>query len=199
MSRSCDPLDADGTPAVGASASAPPAAPRPAAKGAPLAVVIMGVSGCGKTSVGEALARRLGARFVDADDFHPPANVEKMRRGTPLDDTDRAPWLARLNAVLRHAVARGEPVVLACSALKARYRAALAERLPALRIVHLAASFELISARLADRQHRYMPPSLLASQFEALEPPEDAITVEVDGSVEAIADAAERGLRPVQS
>ena len=101
--------------------------------------------------------------------------------------------------MLRHAVARGEPVVLACSALKARYRAALAERLPALRIVHLAGSFELISARLADRQHRYMPPSLLASQFEALEPPEDAITVEVDGSVEAIADAAERGLRPVQS
>jgi len=208
VSRSCDPRDGDGTAAAGAAASVSPQVPIPAGHApvdageahearpdAPLAVVVMGVSGCGKTSVGEALAQRLGARFVDADDFHPPANVEKMRRGTPLDDTDRAPWLARLNAVLRHSVAKGDPVVLACSALKARYRTALGERLPGLRIVHLAGSFELISARLATRQHRYMPPSLLASQFEALEAPDDAVTVDVDASVEAIAEAAARGLR----
>jgi gluconokinase len=193
VSRSCDPRDA--ADPGGARAPAPVGVGEAAVRGAgaPLAVVVMGVSGCGKTSVGEALARRLGARFVDADDFHPPANVEKMRAGTPLDDTDRAPWLARLNAVMRHSVAKGEPVVLACSALKARYRAALAERLPGLRVVHLAGTFELISTRLAQRQHRYMPASLLASQFEALEAPQDAVTVDVDAPVEALAEGAARG------
>lgn len=163
---------------------------------APIAVVVMGVSGCGKTSVGQALAARLGARFVDADDYHPPANVEKMRAGVPLDDADRAPWLARLNAVLRHSVARGESVVLACSALKRRYRDALAERLRGgLRVVHLSGSRELIASRIAARRHRYMPASLLASQFDALEPPRDAVVVDVGGSVEEVAAAAERGLR----
>lgn len=186
MSRVCDPGDATGDDAARAIATA---------SGAPLAVVVMGVQGCGKTSVGQALARRLGARFVDADDFHPPANVEKMRAGTPLDDTDRAPWLARLNAVLRHSVAKGEPVVLACSALKARYRATLAERLPTLRVVHLSGSYELIAARLAQRQHRYMPPGLLRSQFDALEPPAEAIVVDVDAPVDAIVETAARALR----
>lgn len=161
---------------------------------APRAVVVMGVSGCGKTSVGRALAQRLGARFVDGDDFHPPANVEKMRTGVPLDDTDRAPWLARLNAVLRHAIARDEPVVLACSALRQRYRDALADRLPGVRFVHLSGSPELIAARLAQRRHRYMPASLLASQFAALEPPSDAVVVDVGDGVEAIAEAAARAL-----
>jgi gluconokinase len=161
---------------------------------APRAVVVMGVSGCGKTSVGRALAQRLGARFVDGDDFHPPANVEKMRAGVPLDDVDRAPWLARLNAVLRHATARDEPVVLACSALRQRYRDALADRLPGVRFVHLSGSPELIAARLAQRRHRYMPASLLASQFAALEPPSDAVVVDVGGGVEAIAEAAARAL-----
>jgi gluconokinase len=161
---------------------------------APRAVVVMGVSGCGKTSVGRALAQRLGARFIDGDDFHPPANVEKMRAGVPLDDVDRAPWLARLNAVLRHATARDEPVVLACSALRQRYRDALADRLPGVRFVHLSGSPELIAARLAQRRHRYMPASLLASQFAALEPPSDAVVVDVGGGVEAIAEAAARAL-----
>jgi gluconokinase len=150
------------------------------------ALLLMGVSGCGKTTVGEALARELGWRFVDADDHHPPANVEKMRAGRPLDDTDRAPWLARLNALLRHSAARGEPVVLACSALKARYRAQLADRLPGLRIAHLSGSQALIEARLADRQHRYMPASLLASQFAALEAPQDAWGVEISDAPAAL-------------
>jgi gluconokinase len=155
----------------------------------------MGVSGCGKSSVGEALARRLGARFVDADHHHPPANVEKMRLGIPLDDADRAPWLARLNAVLRHAVARGEPVVLACSALRQRYRDTLSERLPDLRFVHLSGSYALIAGRLAQRRHEYMPPTLLRSQFEALEPPVDAVVIDIDAPVEALVEAAARALR----
>ena len=165
--------------------------------GTPLAVVVMGVSGCGKSSVGQALAPRLQARFVDADDFHPPANVAKMRAGVPLDDADRAPWLARLNAVLRHAVARREPVVLACSALRQRHRDALADRLPSVRFVHLSGRFETIAARLEARRHRYMPASLLRSQFDTLEPPADAITVDLeDGAgVEAIAHAVARSLR----
>lgn len=160
----------------------------------PHAVVVMGVSGCGKSSVGEALARRLGARFVDADDFHPPANVDKMRRGIPLDDDDRAPWLARLNALLRDAVAQDESVVLACSALRQRYRDALADRLPALRVVHLSGSPALIAERLAARRHRYMPASLLQSQFDALEPPADAVIVDVAGTIDQIVDAATKAL-----
>lgn len=158
--------------------------------GAPLAVVVMGVSGCGKTVVGQALAERLGARFVDADDFHPPANVEKMRGGVPLTDADRSPWLERLNALLRHAGARGEPVVLACSALRQMYRDALSDRLPSLRFVHLSGSQSLIEQRLAARQHRYMPASLLASQFQLLEAPQGAIVLDIDRPVRALVDAA---------
>ncbi len=168
---------------------------REPAAGAPRAVVVMGVSGCGKTAVGQALAERLGARFVDADDFHPPANVEKMRAGFALDDADRAPWLARLNAVMRHALARGDSVVLACSALRQRYRDALAERLPGLCVVHLSGSYELIASRVAARRHRYMPASLLASQFDALEPPHDAIVVDVTPALDEVVEAVDRALR----
>jgi len=154
-------------------------------------LVLMGVSGSGKTEVGTALARRLGWRFVDGDDFHPPANVAKMAAGRPLDDDDRAPWLARLNAVLRHSRAKDEAVILACSALKARYRQALADRLPGLAFAHLNGSEALIATRLAQRQHRYMPATLLRSQFEALETPRDAWSIDIDqplaGVVETLA------------
>ena len=160
----------------------------------PLAVVVMGVSGCGKTAVGSRLAQRLGARFIDADDLHPPANVEKMRAGIPLDDADRAPWLRLLNARLREVTAAGEPVVLACSALKQRYRDTLAAGVPGLRFVHLAGSRELIAARLAARQHRYMPTTLLDSQFATLEPPAEAIVVDVALPLEAAVEAAMRAL-----
>ena len=160
----------------------------------PRTVVVMGVSGCGKTTVGLALARRLGSRFVDADDWHPAASVAKMRAGVALDDADRAPWLARLNAVLRHAAARGQPVVLACSALRAHYRVALAERLPDVRFVFLHGTFETIARRVAAREHRYMPASLLQSQFAALEPPADAIALDIDAPVAAIVNAARRAL-----
>lgn len=159
-----------------------------------LALVVMGVSGCGKTAVGSLLAQRLGARFVDADDLHPPANVEKMRAGIPLDDADRAGWLQRLNAELRECAAAGEPVVLACSALKQRYRDALAAGVPGLRFVHLVGSREVIAARLAGRQHRYMPATLLDSQFATLEPPADAIVIDVAQPLAAVVDAAARAL-----
>jgi len=152
---------------------------RAAQPGPPSSLVVMGVSGCGKSAVGAALASRLGWRFADGDDFHPPANVAKMRTGVALDDADRAPWLDRLNALLRHSAAKREPLVLACSALKQRYRDALAARVPGLRFVFLDGDAGLIAQRLAQRQHRYMPASLLRSQFDALEPPADAIRVDV--------------------
>ncbi len=104
-------------------------------------VVLMGVSGSGKTTIGRALAQRLGWRFRDADDYHPPANVEKMRAGRPLDDHDRAPWLDRLNALLRHDLAKGHPVVLACSALRQRYRDRLSAKVPGVLVVHLSGSY----------------------------------------------------------
>ena len=193
MSRACDPGEASAQAPTAAAAAGATAGDRPAP--APRAILVMGVSGCGKTSVGQALAARLGARFVDADDFHPPVNVEKMRAGVPLDDADRAPWLARLNAVMRHALARGDSVVLGCSALRQRYRDALAERLPGLRVVHLSGPYELIASRVAARSHRYMPASLLASQFDALEPPHDAVVVDVAPALEAVVEAAHRALR----
>jgi len=134
----------------------------------------MGVAGCGKSTVGALLAARLGAEFLDADDFHQPENVAKMAADMPLSDEDRAPWLERLNAELR----RRRHVVLACSALKASYRGKLGEGV-ACRFVHLRGTPELIGARLAARRHRYMPASLLESQFAALEPPADAVEIDV--------------------
>lgn len=157
-------------------------------------VVVMGVTGAGKTTVGRLLAAARGAGFLDADDYHPPENVAKMRAGTSLDDADRQPWLERLNALLRERAARGASVVLACSALKAAYRATLLAGLPAARVVFLRGSREVIAARLAARRGHYMNPALLESQFAALEPPEEAIVVEVGGTPEAIVAAIRRSL-----
>ncbi len=158
-------------------------------------VVLMGVSGSGKTTIGEALARRLGWRYVDADDFHPPANVEKMRAGIPLQDADRWPWLDAMNAMLREREAAGSDVVLGCSALKQAYRERLAAGCSTVRWVHLQGSFELIQSRLQGRQHRYMPASLLQSQFATLEAPADALTVDIDAPVEALVDRLAGELR----
>ncbi len=140
----------------------------------------MGVSGCGKTTVGRALAEGLNASFLDADDFHPAANVEKMRTGTPLNDEDRAPWLATLNRELRKRSERGERVVLACSALKLRYRQAITAQLTHVDWIFLEGSFEVITERMRARASHYMPESLLRSQFEALERPDSAICISIE-------------------
>lgn len=139
-------------------------------------VVVMGVSGVGKTAIGSALAARLGVEFLDGDDWHPSSNVKKMAAGEALTDEDRWPWLDRLNAELR---ARGESAVLACSALKQSYRERLTRGLGRFELVFLYGSFELIRERIAARKHRYMPAALLESQFAALEPPAHAIAIDV--------------------
>lgn len=154
-------------------------------------VVVMGVSGAGKSTIGRRLAERLGVPFLDADEFHPPENVAKMASGTPLSDADRAPWLERLNARLR----RETSAVLACSALKAAYRDILSRGLPDCRFVHLRGSIDLIRTRLEARSHRYMPASLLESQFATLEPPAEAIEVDVEQMPEACVEQILAALR----
>lgn len=134
-------------------------------------LVVMGVSGTGKTSVGQALAGQLGMTFVEGDSLHPPANIAKMSAGTPLDDHDRRPWLDSLGVLLASHHADGVSTVLTCSALKRSYRDLLRARVPAGSVifVHLAAPFDVLRARMESRKH-FMPASLLQSQFDALEP-----------------------------
>jgi len=152
-------------------------------------LVLMGVTGSGKTTVGEALARRFGWTFLDADDFHPPANIAKMRAGIALGDADRWPWLDALNARLRECADSGANAILACSALKGSYRERIATGLADIHWVHLAGSFEQIDARLQQRHGHYMAPSLLRSQFDTLEPPDGALVLDVAATPEALADA----------
>lgn len=157
-------------------------------------VIVMGVSGSGKTTVGEKLAAKLGWRYFDADDFHPPANVEKMRSGTPLHDEDRWPWLQALNDLLKQHAARGENVVLGCSALKHIYREGMSDHVPDVKWVYLKGDFDLIQSRLQARQHRYMPMSLLESQFATLEEPKDAIVVDIHPDPDEICENIVRAL-----
>jgi gluconokinase len=145
-------------------------------------LVVMGVSGCGKTTLGRALAVAVDAVFLDADDFHSAQNVEKMRAGIPLSDNDRIPWLATLNVEMKRRLARGESVVLACSALKQSYRDAIAAAITRVDWVFLDGPYEVIAERIRVRSAvtgHYMPADLLRSQFDALEPPQNAITVTV--------------------
>jgi gluconokinase len=147
-------------------------------------VVVMGVSGSGKTTVGGALAGMLGWEFLDADEFHPPANVAKMAAGTPLEDEDRSPWLERLNRELLAREAGGKSAVLACSALKEAYREKLMCGLNEAQLVYLRGTIGAIRQRMATRKHRYMPASLLESQFATLEPPKKALEVDAQLTVE---------------
>ena len=151
-------------------------------------VLVMGVSGSGKTTIGERVAQRLGWRYIEGDDYHPRKNVEKMAAGVPLDDADREPWLKTLNAVLR----KEEDAVIGCSALKERYRATLFEGVRDYRIAYLHGSRELLARRVAARRHRYMPASLLDSQLAALEPPREAIAVDVSAGVDECVEAIVR-------
>ncbi len=154
-------------------------------------VVVMGVSGSGKTTIGKLLAGRLACEFIEGDDFHPPANVAKMAAGTPLTDEDRWPWLKRLNEEVRNRKA----AVLACSALKQSYRDFLLQGVSGSSLVFLNGSEDLLKSRLQSRRHRYMPPSLLESQFAALEPPRDAIEINVQESVQYCVEAVAVQLR----
>jgi len=160
-----------------------------------MVLVLMGVSGSGKTTVGKALAADLGWAFVEADDFHPAANVEKMAGGVALDDDDRRPWLQALRERVDLACGRCEDAVLACSALKQDYRDQLERGSPGcIRFVYLTGTEELIRGRLEGREGHFMDPALLHSQFEALEPPEGAIQVDVAPAPEVIASDIRRRL-----
>lgn len=141
-------------------------------------LVVMGVSGCGKTTLGQMLAGKLGWEFLEGDALHPASNIEKMSAGVPLGDDDRAPWLAAVRAGIEAATARGASVVAACSALKASYRRVLAPDPGDSRFVHPHGDFELMRGRLADRSGHYMKESLLRSQFDALEAPAEALTLD---------------------
>jgi gluconokinase len=155
----------------------------------PAAIVVMGVSGSGKTEIGRLLAERLGWCFRDADEFHPPENVAKMRAGIPLDDADREPWLATLAAVLEEAITAGTPLVLACSALKRGHRTRLGLPRGHVRLVHLDGSPDVIKKRIEQRAGHFMPATLLDSQLAALErpgPDENAIVVDVSPEPDAI-------------
>lgn len=160
-------------------------------------VIIMGVSGCGKSTVGRAFADTTGFAFLDADDFHPASNIEKMKRGQPLTDEDRQPWLQALVDCLDRSCQAGENIVLACSALKNRYRDKLSSGVATPRYVFLEGSVALIEARLRMREGHFMPGGLLKSQFEALEVPEEAECVSIDQPVDAIVREIDRRLWPV--
>jgi gluconokinase len=155
-------------------------------------IVVMGVSGSGKSTVGALLATRLRIPFIDGDDLHSAVNKQKMAAGIPLDDADRAPWLDTIAAALARA-----PAVIACSALKRRYRDRLREAAPDSNFVYLAGSPTLLRQRISVRAHRFMPPELLESQLTTLEPPsadENALTIDIQLSPEEIVDRAARWL-----
>ena len=144
-----------------------------------MVLIIMGVTGSGKTTVGMQLAGTLGWPFHDADDFHPPANKAKMNAGIPLTDEDRWPWLRALRAVIEQSLAQGTSAVVTCSALKRAYRAVLSDGLDGVKYIHLTGDKAVVAARLADRRGHFMNPALLESQVSTLEPPLDALDVDV--------------------
>jgi carbohydrate kinase (thermoresistant glucokinase family) len=151
-----------------------------------MVLILMGPTGCGKTTVGRLLARRLGWPFLDGDDFHPAANVAKMHSGIPLDDSDRHPWLLALQKEIERRNKAGQSAILACSALKQTYRELLGVDQKTVKTVYLRGSFELLQERLGNRRDHFMPPELLRSQLETLELPEGGLVVDIDDPPETI-------------
>jgi gluconokinase len=168
----------------------------------PHALIVMGVSGSGKTTIGEMLAARIGWRYEDADTFHPASNVAKMSAGQPLTDEDRWPWLRAIADEIDRASAAGERMVIGCSALRRTYRDVLVHGRRDIRIVYLDGTQDLIADRLGQRKGHFMPPELLTSQFGTLEPPtpdEHAVTVSIDAPVETVVDNILRQLKLSQA
>ena len=170
----------------------------PAILAHPMILVVMGVSGAGKTTVAERLATALHYQFLEGDALHPAANIAKMHNGKPLDDADRRPWLERVAAAIDAWRAAGQGGVITCSALKRRYRDVIIGQRPGVRLVYLEGSRELLRSRLAARKAHFMPAALLDSQLDDLEPPgaeESPITVDVTGEPDKIAGEILRQLR----
>ena len=164
----------------------------------PCALVVMGVSGSGKSTIADALAKRLNWRFEDGDGFHPASNVAKMSAGHPLTDEDRWPWLQAIADEIDRVCGKGDRAVVACSALKRAYRNVLVHGRDDVRIVFLDGTEALVASRLAARRGHFMPPGLLASQFKTLEPPtpdEQPVAVSIDATVDAIVDNIIRQLK----
>ena len=159
-----------------------------------MVIMLMGVSGSGKTRVGSLLAQQLGWEFADADDYHPAANVDKMRSGIPLTDSDRAPWLDALHCLIADWILKSRNAVLACSALKQAYREKLQVDAQ-VRVLYLKASAELLARRLLDRRGHYMKKEMLESQLATLEEPGDAVVVDASGTPEEIVQEIRRQLR----
>lgn len=159
-------------------------------------LVLMGVSGCGKTTIGEKLSQRLACEYLDADSFHSQANIDKMHRGIPLDDDDRAPWLAAIRQEIDACHRDGRTHVFGCSALRQRYRDVLSNqgRDASVVFVYLEGSYELIRGRLASRTDHFFDAALLRSQFDALEVPVDALAVDIDQPIDSIVDEVLRRL-----
>jgi gluconokinase len=166
------------------------------------AIIVMGVSGSGKSSIGEALAERLGIAFIEGDALHPAANVEKMSKGIPLTDEDRWPWLDRIGTEIAESLARGRGVVASCSALKCVYRERLRKAAGGhLHFVYLDGSKELLSRRMGERKGHFMPASLLESQLKTLEVPTGepgVVTVGIDDTIDGIAKAAVASLNAIR-
>ncbi len=162
-----------------------------------MVIVLMGVTGSGKTTIGKQLAAKLAWRYVDADDFHPPANIEKMTAGKSLNDADRLPWLETLRNLVRESLELNENTVLACSALKRSYRdyLLLDDRV---KLVYLKGNRDLIQSRLKQRQDHYMDPGLLDSQFDILEEPDDETQIDIASGPDEIVRTIEQRLRPGQ-
>ncbi|RLM20704.1 gluconate kinase [Brenneria alni] len=162
-------------------------------------IILMGVSGSGKSSVGAELARAIHAKFIDGDDLHPRANIQKMASGTPLNDEDRAPWLDRLNDAAYSLFHKNETGIIVCSALKKRYRDHLRRDNQGMIFLYLKGSFDIILARHKARAGHFMPTELLKSQFDALEEPgsdePDVLTIDIDGGMEEVVNRCVEALR----